>query len=174
MNLLALLPLRDWGYLALAAGMAITGALFVHHERAIGAAKAQAQLEHERAAVAQAAASAAEAERVRYERTLSAQQEAINAAHQTLARMAQDASANASAGRSWGLQLDAYVRASAGRQNPAAAQGSPPARDAVLVLAQLLKRMDARASDLAELADRRGTAGATCERAYNALTAAQP
>jgi hypothetical protein len=44
------------------------------------------------------------------------------------------------------------------------------AADAARVLADLLRRADERAGVLAAVADERGIAGATCERAYQALT----
>lgn len=53
---------------------------------------------------------------------------------------------------------------------PAATGSSAPASDAGLLLADVLGRMDARGRELAELADRRGIAGALCEAERDALT----
>ncbi len=169
MNPLALLPLRDWGYIALALAVAALGALFVHHERELGAARAQAQLQHERAEVAAAsaqAASAAQAERARQE---AAQLEIIHATQDTIQHVAATAAANSGDRSAFGLQLDAYLRGRASAAGPAAASSSAAAADAALVLARLLERADARASDLARLADQRGAAGRACEQSYDSL-----
>lgn len=64
--------------------------------------------------------------------------------------------------------LIAQTRAATG--NPAAAQTSSPADDAGLVLADLFGRLDARAGQLADFADRASIAGQACERAYISLT----
>lgn len=61
-------------------------------------------------------------------------------------------------------------RARAACPNPAAASSGPPAGDPIGVLADVLSRADERAGELARIADERGTAGAACERAYDALT----
>jgi hypothetical protein len=54
--------------------------------------------------------------------------------------------------------------------NPAPASGSAPAADPIMVFADVLGRIEQRADDLAVLAGKRGTAGALCERSYDALT----
>nr|AER23933.1 hypothetical protein var055 [Variovorax sp. HH01] len=51
---------------------------------------------------------------------------------------------------------------------PAAATGGAPAADPLDLLADLFGRADARAGELARIADERGAAGATCERWANA------
>ena len=173
MNPLSLLPLRDWGYIALALAVAALGALFVHHEREIGAHKAEAALQHERAAVAEASAQAASAAAAESARREAASQEIASATQKTLERVASTAAANGADRSAFGLQLDAYLRARASPQSPAAAAGGPPASDAALVLARLLERADARASDLARLADQRGAAGTACEREYDSIDAGQ-
>lgn len=58
-------------------------------------------------------------------------------------------------------------RARAGCAAPAAADVGTPAGDPVGVLADVLRRADARAGDLAAIADARGAAGAACERRYD-------
>lgn len=170
MNPLALLPLRDWGYIALALTIAALGALFVHHERQIGAQKAEAQLQHERADVAQAAASAAAAAALESQRRETAFQEIASAAQQATARIAADAAAGAADRRSLGVQLDAFVRANGASSNPRPAASGPPATDPLSVLADMFSRADSRAEDLARIADERGAAGSACERSYDALT----
>jgi hypothetical protein len=64
----------------------------------------------------------------------------------------------------------AAAAAAAQRADPAAAGASAPAADAAGVSADVLGRCSERVRFLAELADERGRAGATCERAYDALT----
>lgn len=170
MNPLALIPLKDWLYLGLIAIVAAAGALFVHHERELGAAKAEAQLQHERAALAQASAAAASAAATETARREAALQEIVHENQEALQHLAQAAAANAADRSAFGVQLGAYVRAHAGTANPPAAAASAPAEDPILVLARLLDRADARASELARLADQRGAAGSACEQAYDALT----
>ena len=50
-----------------------------------------------------------------------------------------------------------------------AAQGGPPARDAAVLLADLLSRMEQAGRELAKEADRRGGPGRTCEQFVDAL-----
>lgn len=50
-----------------------------------------------------------------------------------------------------------------------AAQGSPPARDAAVLLADLLGRVEQAGRELAKEADRRGGPGRTCEQFVDAL-----
>ncbi len=50
-----------------------------------------------------------------------------------------------------------------------AAQGSPPARDAAVLLADVLSRMEQAGRELAKEADRRGGPGRTCEQFVDAL-----
>jgi len=170
MNPLTLLPLRDWGYIAVAVAIAGAGAVFVSHEREIGAHKAEAALQHERAEIAAVAASAAQAAAVESQRRETAIQGIAHDAQQTAIRVAADAAAGAADRRALSVQLDAYVRAHAATVNPPAAAGSAPARDPLVVLADLFSRADARAAELARIADERGAAGVACERAYDALT----
>ncbi|MBC2659826.1 DUF2514 domain-containing protein [Pseudomonas sp. MSSRFD41] len=53
--------------------------------------------------------------------------------------------------------------------NSCTAAASAAATRAVMVLADVLKRADQRAEDLAATADQRGARGVTCEQAYDAL-----
>lgn len=54
--------------------------------------------------------------------------------------------------------------------NPAPATASAPASDPFMVFADVFSRIEQRSEDLARLAGERGTAGALCERSYDALT----
>lgn len=56
--------------------------------------------------------------------------------------------------------------------NPGAAAASPPAEDTTVVLADLFRRADERAGELAEFADRAHTAGQICESSYDAVRSA--
>jgi hypothetical protein len=58
-----------------------------------------------------------------------------------------------------------------GASDPAAPDGRPAAADPNRVLALVLSEAEERLRALAAIADERGNAGATCERAYEALTA---
>lgn len=49
------------------------------------------------------------------------------------------------------------------------AQGGPPARDAAVLLADVLSRMEQAGRELAKEADRRGGSGRTCEQFVGAL-----
>ncbi|WP_417070846.1 DUF2514 family protein [Niveibacterium terrae] len=167
---LKLVPLKDWLYIGLAVLIAVAGALIVHHERELGAARAEAQLQHERAAVAQAGAKQAIDSLNETKRRTGDLLEIAHAAQESAQRAADSAAADHADRRAFGVQLDAYVRGRAVPGNPAFAAGSAPASDAALVLARLLERADARAEDLARLSDQRGNAGITCERSYDALT----
>lgn len=57
--------------------------------------------------------------------------------------------------------------------NPPTAAAGAPARDPLMVFADVLGRLEQRSEDLARLAGERGTAGALCERIYDRLQPAQ-
>lgn len=78
------------------------------------------------------------------------------------------AAGRAAAGRLQVAVAAAAARARAQCADPGAAELGAPAGDAIGVLAHVLGRADARAGELAELADRRGIAGRACEREYDA------
>ena len=161
-----MLPLRDWGYITAAAGIAVAGAVFVHHEREIGAHKAEAQLQHERAEVAAVAASAA-AESQRRETAL---QEIARAAQRSQAQLATKMAAAVDQRRDVDSVLDAYVRRNA---NSASAPGSANACAGDLgVLADVYRGADAAAEVYAGEATRRGAALDVCIKSYGALTPA--
>ena len=71
------------------------------------------------------------------------------------------------------LQLRAdQLRAAAGQapRDSGAQPTGPTAQEAGLLLADLFKRADARAGELAEFADRANAAGELCQRDYEALS----
>lgn len=55
--------------------------------------------------------------------------------------------------------------------NPAPATAGPGSPDPLVVFADVFGRLEQRSEDLARLAGERGSAGALCERSYDALTA---
>ncbi|KVT57997.1 DUF2514 family protein [Burkholderia ubonensis] len=107
------------------------------------------------------------AERDEFRRQSAAQQEiAIHAAKERdQARV--DAAAAASAADGLRRQVAALV---AGIRRSATSAGGSSAGDALDLLADVLGRADARAGELATIADERGIAGQQCERSYDALT----
>ncbi|MBJ9617737.1 DUF2514 domain-containing protein [Burkholderia multivorans] len=109
------------------------------------------------------------AERDEYQRRTAAQQEIANDANQQRTAALADAFAARAAAGSLQQRVDQLVAAA---RHPAASAGSPAAGDALDLLADVLGRIDERAGELAEYADRARIAGQQCERDYDALTAA--
>ncbi|KVA70965.1 hypothetical protein WM36_02120 [Burkholderia ubonensis] len=106
------------------------------------------------------------AERDEYRRQSAAQQEIATHAAKERDRARVDAAAAASAADGLRRQVAALVAGI--RRSPAPAGGSS-AGDALDLLADVLGRVDARAGELATIADERGIAGQQCERSYDAL-----
>jgi Flp pilus assembly protein TadB len=119
-----------------------------------------------RAEVAQATIKAQQEAATETARRVQAQSEIANDAHAQAEHARADADAAAAARDRLRDRLAAVV-ASAG--HPSSATGSEAAGDPIGVLAVVLGRADERAGLLADLADKRGIAGAACERAYDAL-----
>ena len=91
------------------------------------------------------------------------------AAHRDLDRARAAASAT-------GKRLQDAANAAAARArdqcaNPTTPDLGTPAGDTIGVLADVLGRADARAGELADIAEQRGIAGRACEREYDALRA---
>ena len=126
----------------------------------------------DRAQATAAALSQTEAYRAEETRRAAAHQEIVDEAdRKTVAARADAVIADAAAGK-LRERVAALVReARAATSNPAAPPGSTPAPDAAGLLADLQRRADERAGDLARIADERGVAGSACEAAYSALTA---
>lgn len=124
-----------------------------------------------------AAARAKESETNRTEearREAAKQKEITHAQEQRRAAVAAAARADRAAD---GLrdQLATFVsaaRARAATPDPGPAGGSPPAGSDLDLLAELYRRADARSGELAKALDVSRAAGLTCERLYEALTAA--
>ena len=171
MNLLALIPGRDWLYICAFMVLLGGGIGFVRHEREIGAARVEEVRQAEHARAAAVAASAIETNQAETNRRIAASQETVRVTIEHAAAVAADASAAAAARDGLRHDLDAVIasRRPAAVNSPASAASSPTP-DATMVLSELLERAADRAAGLARLADDRGVAGAACERAYQSLT----
>jgi hypothetical protein len=160
-----------------AAGAALLLALGVQtvrldHARAeysdLGAAWAK-----DRLARADAARQAEAAARAEESRRAAAQQEVIDAHEKELARLRADAViADAAAGRLRERVAQLVDTARAAASNPTAAGGGQAGPDAVDLLAELQRRADERAGELARVADERGAGWQACVGAYDSLTGA--
>ncbi|KVE37343.1 DUF2514 family protein [Burkholderia sp. BDU5] len=107
-------------------------------------------------------------ERDEFRRQSAAQQEiATDAAKERDQARVDAAAAAASAADGLRRQVAALV---AGIRRFATSAGGSSAGDALDLLADVLGRVDARAGELATIADERGVAGQQCERSYDALT----
>lgn len=130
--------------------------------------KARADLATERAAAAAAAAETSE----RYRKLEGTYRENLDSitrdAHQAQARDAADAAAaRAAAGRLRGDLAD-YITAHLAAANARAAAGQcAPDTDALDLLAELQRRADDRAGELAHIADDARARGGACERSYD-------
>ncbi|KVU96183.1 hypothetical protein WK75_08760 [Burkholderia ubonensis] len=107
------------------------------------------------------------AERDEFRRQSAAQQEVATYAAKERDQARVDAAAAASAADGLRRQVAALV---AGIRRSATSAGGSSAGDALDLLADVLGQADARAGELATIADERGIAGQQCERSYDALT----
>ncbi len=171
MNLLALLPGRDWLYIGAFTVLLVGGIGFVRHERAIGAARVEAVRQAEHARAAAVAASAIEANQAESNRRIAATQETVRVTIQHAAAVAADASAAAGARDAMRVQLDAVVRASRVPDHPVVAgpASAVEGSDATGVLAGLLDESDRRAGVYARVAEERRVRAEGCERAADSL-----
>ena len=78
--------------------------------------------------------------------------------------------AGAVAGRLQQRVAALVAEARSATRDPGTAKPSPPADDAIGVLADLQRRANETAGIMADFADRASIAGQACERSYNALT----
>jgi len=107
-----------------------------------------------------------------------ARQQSINKAIQDGQQIIDQATADASAARAAADGLRGAADKFAGRLaaseasgNSCTAAASKAATRAALLLADVLKRADQRAGDLAEVADQARARGLTCEQAFDAISA---
>jgi hypothetical protein len=104
---------------------------------------------------------------------------AWRAKHQEITRDAQTQSRALDADRAAGLAAADGLRQRAAQlaasnptpSDPDVAVFGPPDASRTAMLADVLARVEAAGRELASIADARGTAGAACERAYDALRA---
>ncbi|WGS43135.1 DUF2514 domain-containing protein [Burkholderia sp. JSH-S8] len=106
-------------------------------------------------------------ERDEFRRRSAAQEEIATHAAKERDQARVDADAAASAADSLRRQVAALVT---DVRRSTASSGGSSAGDALDLLADVLGRTDARAGELAKVADERGIAGQQCERSYDALT----
>lgn len=152
--------------LGLVAALATVG---IERTRAAGAradaATARKELADYRATAAESGRLAERAARNTEQTWRSRVDGVIQDGKQQIAAARVDAERAGAAERQLRDQLAAYRAAvRAATAAPATAAGGSPASDPLDLLADLFGRADARAGELARIADERGAAGATCER----------
>lgn len=129
------------------------------------AAKARQEIAEYRGTVAESGRLAERAQRTQEQIWRSRVDGVIQDGQQKIAAARADADRAGGAAHQLQQQLTAYraaVRAASAA--PTAAEGGAPAADPLDLLADLFGQADARAGDLARIADERGAAGAICER----------
>jgi len=152
--------------LGLVAALATAG---IERTRAAGAradaATARGELADYRATAAESGRLAERAARNTEQTWRSRVDGVIQDGQKQLTAVRADAATAVAAARELHGQLAAYrAAARAATAAPAAAAGGPPASDPLDLLADLFGRADARAGELARIADERGAAGRICER----------
>lgn len=161
--LLKAVPLWVWAIVLLIALLA--GAL-VYQTLELAAARA----DHARyvADVEKAKAEAGDAARAEEQRRQREINQVRNDAHDQIKAAATDAAVAASTADSLQQQVDKLL---AGRRicDSRVAKGSQAVRDLTAVLADLRRRADERAGELARIADESRIAGLACEKAYLSL-----
>jgi hypothetical protein len=164
--------LRILPYIAVV--LLVVGALFgaYHHGVTVTDAKWQTEWNARDAQDAQAKADNEAAERTKEQ----AYQQSINKAVQDGQRIIDQATADAAAARTSADSLRGAADSLANRLAASEASGhscaaaaSKAAARAAMVLADVFKRADQRAGDLAEVADQARSRGLTCEQAYDGL-----
>jgi len=167
--MMARLKVYAWQLLALVLAALLLWQSVGHLLALREADKARADLSGERAAAAAAAAETSERYR-KLERTYRENLDSITLeAHQAQTRDAADAAAaRAAVGRLRGDLAD-YITAHRAAANARAAAGQcAPDTGALDLLAELQRRADERAGELARIADEARGRGGACERAYYA------
>jgi pyridoxal/pyridoxine/pyridoxamine kinase len=159
----------------IAAVLLVAGALFgaYHHGVSVTDAEWQSAWNDRNTWDALAKADNEAAERAKEQ----ARQQSINKAIQDGQRTIDQATADAATARAAADSLRgaadaiaARLAASEASGNSCTAAASKAATSAAMVLAEVLKRADQRAGDLAEVADQARARGLTCEQAYDGLS----
>ena len=133
-----------------------------------GAARVQALWDAAKAQAQAAAASAAAEYRATEQRRADAARREIDDAHTRLSAAVADAGRAAAAAD--GLRNAATARRCPAANHPATAASGPAAASTGDLFSDVLGSLGDRATALAAEADRRGVAGAACERIYESLT----
>lgn len=168
-----LLPAAGVALLALLLGLGAQTLRLAHAQRDV--AELQSAWAKDRAQRAEDARQAEAAARTEEGRRAAAQQELIDAHQKDLARLRADAAiADAAAGRLRERVAALVAAARAVAADPAAAGGGQAGPDPADLLAELQRRADERAGELARVADERGAGWQACVGAYDALTTPIP
>jgi hypothetical protein len=149
--------------LALIAGYA----LFVAHQKELGAAE-------ERAKSSAAAMKMAQDNAVKSAQIVATQQGVIHDAQLQIVAANAAADRASAAGNAFRVQLAAYVSASRGPHYSAPPSGSNPADDPIGMFSTLLGTFDDAAGRYAKEADANWIGWGACTKSYQALTAAKP
>lgn len=152
----------------------VAGALFgaYHHGLSVRDATCQSAWSDRNTWDARAKAGNEAAERAKEQARQLSMNKAIQDGQRTIDQAAADAAAARTAAdglRGAADTLAARLAASQASGNSCTTAASKAAARAAVVLADVLKRTDQRAGDLAEAADQARARGVTCERAYDAL-----
>jgi chromosome segregation ATPase len=166
--LLKAVPLRVWLLIVL---IAVLGGALIYQTLAL----ADARQEHAAyvAGVERAARDASQAVREEEQRRQREINQVRSDAQKQIKAAADDAAVAATAADSLQQQVTKLL---AGRSacDSRVAQGSQTVADLTAVLADLRRRADERAGELARIADESRIAGLTCEKAYESLSATRP
>lgn len=169
MNLLALLPGRDWLYIGAFMVLLVGGIGFVHHERDVGAARVEKVRQAEntqRIAVAAAWAASSASETQRRE---AAQKESDHEADRFTA-LADAGHAHAVSALDGLRQRAAAADARCLPHDPAAVASGPAASGAGDLPADVLGRLGQAAVDIAAFADKSHGAGIDAQQQHDSLS----
>lgn len=158
----------------IAALLLVLGALFgaYHHGVSVTNATWQAEWNARDTRDAQAIAQNEAAERTKEQARQLSINKVIQDGQRTIDQLAADAAAERASRRGLQLAADtlaARLAASESSGNSCTAAASKAATRAAMVLADVLKRIDERAGDLADYADQSHVRGMTCEQAFDGL-----
>ena len=128
----------------------------------------------QRAQATEAALAQASAYRIEEQRRQTAHQEIIDEADRKILAARSDAViADAASGRLQQRIASLVAATREATRHPGIAAPSAPAGDPVELLADLQRRANETAGDMARIADERGAAGSACEKSYDSLSVAR-
>jgi hypothetical protein len=177
----AALSVLPWGKIAATLAIVVAvGAVFGWHVRQVdavrdaGKAEVQALWDAERARQTEDALHAAKAARLEESRRATAQQGVIDEANRQTAQAHDARAASDAAAERLRQRVSAVsARCGAAPSHPATTKPSQTASSPGDLLADLHRRLDEAAGELADVADARGRAGSACEASYRALNEAR-